>query len=84
MQVDRLTDTPLMQWTPKKLRAEESLWVKALKYLWKLPVQTASAPFLSAAADGGLGHRSVEWHLAAEQQCPAPQISHGYKRNLHH
>ena len=56
----------VVPWTPAGLKRIEGQWTRARKYAWKMPTQTASAPFQMAPSEGGLDYDPVEWHLIRE------------------
>ena len=58
----------LVPWTTSELRQVEALWLRARKYAWKLPAQTAGAPFQLAEDEGGIGNKTIEFYLATAQQ----------------
>ena len=58
---------PFTPWTNSDLKYLQSLLTKARKFAYKLPLQTASAPFELAAKDGGLDHAPIAHALLREQ-----------------
>ena len=57
----------IVPWTPTELNTINNIWISIRKYAFKLPIQSASAPYQTGIHEGGLGHPPIEWHLLRAQ-----------------